>query len=151
VSVNGVTAAPSRLIATAYWQGMRIQTRTAAPTRLYAPNGSGVEKVDSLAGSSIYLMVMLSDRYTSEAVTYAPVYATIKNAAGMAVYHGRMKPTISAFEGPHHGNNVKLPGARQYTIMLRIDPPHQTRHLEYEHVWLQPHTVVKHFTWDGNR
>jgi uncharacterized protein involved in high-affinity Fe2+ transport len=151
VSVNGVRATPSRLIATAYWQGMRIQTRTAAPTLFYMPDGSGVGKVDPAVGSSLYLTVMLSDRYTSEAVTYAPVYATIKNAAGKAVYHGRMEPTISAFEGPYYGNNVKLPGAGQYELILRIDPPHQARHLEYQHVWLQPHTVVEHFTWDGKQ
>ena len=58
-----------------------------------------------------------------------------------------MEPTISAFEGPYYGNNVKLPGAGQYTLVLRIHPPHQARHLEYQNVWLQPHTVVEHFTW----
>ncbi len=151
VSVNGVRKTPSRLIATAYWQGMRIQSRTATPARLYAPNGSGAAKVDPPAGSSIYLMVMLDDRHTTAAVTYAPVYATIRDTAGREVYYGRMEPTISAFEGPYYGNNVKLPGAGQYTLTLRIEPPHQTRHLEYQHVWLQPHTVVERFTWDGQQ
>ena len=148
VSVNGVRATPSRLVGTSYWQGMKIQTRTAAPTTIYMPR-DGLEKPVPAAGASVELMVMLNDRYTSEAVTYAPVYATIKNAAGKVVYNGRMPPTISAFEGPYYGNNIKLPGAGRYTLTLRIDPPHQARHLEYQHVWLKPHTVTEHLTWDG--
>jgi len=97
------------------------------------------------------MMVMLKDRDTSEAVTYAPVYARIKSAVGKVVYHGRMEPTISAFEGPYYGNNIKLPAAGHYTLMLRLDPPHQARHLEYQHVWLRPHTVVEHFAWGGKQ
>jgi uncharacterized protein involved in high-affinity Fe2+ transport len=147
VSVNGVRSTPSRLIATAYWQGMRIQTRTATPTPFYMYNGKVIKSVEPAAGSSFYLMVMLDDQHTNEAVTYAPVYATIKNNAGKVVYHGRMEPTISAFQGPYYGNSVKLPGAGRYTLTLRIDPPHQARHLEYQHVWLHPHTVTEHFTW----
>ena len=151
VSVNGVRATPSRLIATAYWQGMTIQTRRAAPTSFYMSDSKVVKKVDPAAGSSFYMMVMLNDQHTSEAVTYAPVYATIKSAVGKVVYHGRMEPTISAFEGPYYGNNITLPGAGHYTLTLRIDPPHQARHLEYQHVWLQPHTVVEHFAWGGKQ
>jgi uncharacterized protein involved in high-affinity Fe2+ transport len=150
VSVNGDRATPSRLIATAYWQGMRIQTRRAAPTTFYESDSKVVKKFDPAAGSSLYMMVMLNDQHTSEAVTYAPVCATIKSAVGKVVYHGRMEPTISAFEGPYYGNNIRLPGAGRYTLMLRIDPPHQARHLEYQHVWLQPHTVVEQFAWGGN-
>jgi uncharacterized protein involved in high-affinity Fe2+ transport len=147
LSVNGVRATPSRLIATADWQGMRIQTRTAAPTRFYMYDGQGIRSVDPAAGSSFYLMVMLDDKDTSEAITYAPVYATIKSAAGKVVYHGEMEPTTSAFDGPYYGNNVKLPGAGRYTLTLRIDAPHEARHLEYRHVWLHPHTVVERLIW----
>lgn len=151
VSVNGVKATASRLITTAYWQGMRIQTRTATPTPFYMYNGGAVKSVAPAAGSSFYLMVLLDDRDTSEAITYAPVYATIKGAAGKVVYHGQMEPTTSAFEGPYYGNNVKLPGAGRYTLTLRIDPPLQARHLEYAHIWLKPHTLVEHFVWDGKQ
>jgi hypothetical protein len=147
VSVNGVRATPSRLIATAYWQGMRIQTRTAVPTRFYMYDGDVIKSVDPAAGSSFYLMVMLDDRATSEAITYAPVYATITKAAGEVAYHGQLEPTTSAFDGPYYANNVKLPDAGRYTLTLRIDPPLQARHLEYEHVWLKPHTVIEHFVW----
>ena len=82
VSVNGSRATQSRLIATAYWQGMRIQTRTATPRAFCMPDGNAIKKVDPVSGSSFYLMVMLNDRYTSEAVTYAPVYATIRSSVG---------------------------------------------------------------------
>jgi uncharacterized protein involved in high-affinity Fe2+ transport len=150
VSVNGVKAAPSRLVATAYWQGMKIQTRTADPTPFYMDEGTAVKPADPAAGSSFYLMVMLNDRETNEAVTYAPVYATIKSSAGKVVYNGQMEPTISAFDGPYYGNNVKLPGAGRYTLALRIEPPRQARHVEYENVWLAPHTVVEHLVWDGH-
>jgi uncharacterized protein involved in high-affinity Fe2+ transport len=147
VSVNGVRATRSTLIATEYWQGMRIQTRTAKPTRFYMYDGDGLRSVDPASGSSFYLMVMLDDRGTNQAITYAPVSATIKNAGGATVYRGPLEPTSSAFDGPYYGNDVKLPGAGHYTLSLRIGPPHQARHLEYQHVWLRPHTVVEHFVW----
>lgn len=147
VAVNGVRASPSRLMANAYWQGMRIQTRRAAPRPFYVPQGPAIRRVDPPGGSSFYLMVLLNDRRTGEAVTYAPVYATIRSSVGKVVYQGRMEPTISAFEGPYYGNNVELPQAGHYTLVLRIDPPRQSRHLEYQHVWLQPHTIVEHFSW----
>jgi len=150
VAVNGVRATPSRVIATAYWQGMKIQTRTATPTTVYMPGSGGIKQIDP-AGSGVYMTVMLNDRYTGEAVTYAPVYATVENAAGKTVYRGRLQPTISAFEGPYYGNNIKLPGSGRYALTLRIDPPHQARHLEYQHVWLKPHVVVEHFSWTGDQ
>ena len=149
VSVNGVKATPSHLIATAYWQGMKIQTRTATPTIFYMLGGGGIKQIDP-TGSGVYMMVMLNDRHTGEAVTYAPVYATVANAAGETVYRTRLQPTISAFLGPYYGNNIRLPGFGRYTLALRIDPPHQARHLEYQHVWLKPHVVVEHFSWSGD-
>jgi uncharacterized protein involved in high-affinity Fe2+ transport len=78
------------------------------------------------------------------------VYATIKSSAGKVVYNGQLEPTISAFDGPYYGNNVKLPGAGRYTLALRIEPPRQARHVEYENVWLAPHTVVEYLVWDGH-
>jgi Fe2+ transport protein len=150
-SVNGVKAPRSRLITTSYWQGMRIQTRSANPMSYYMPASKALRKISPPAGSSFYMMVMLDDEHTSEAVTYAPVYATIKSSSGNVVYSGRLEPTISAFEGPYYGNNVKLPRAGHYTLTVRIDPPHQARHLEYQHVWLHPHTVTEHFVWSGKQ
>ncbi len=126
---------------------MRIQTRTATPTPFYIYDGKVVKRLDPTAGSSFYLMVMLSDRDTGEAITYAPVYATIKNAGGKVVSHGQLEPTTSAFEGSFYGSDVKLPRADRYTLTLRIDPPHEARHLEYQHVWLRPHTVVERIHW----
>jgi uncharacterized protein involved in high-affinity Fe2+ transport len=147
VAVNGVSRTPSRLIANAYWQGMKIQTRMSAASPVFISDGSVTKRVGPAAGSSFYMSVRLDDEHTSEPVTYAPVYATIKSAGGNVVYHGQMDPTISAFNGPYYGNNVKLPSAGRYTLTLRIDPPRQARHIEYQHVWLQPHTVVEHFNW----
>ena len=67
------------------------------------------------------------------------------------VYSGVMEPTISAFTGPYYGSNVKLPGPGEYKVMLRINPPRQARHLEYQHVWLTAHTVVEYVAWDGKQ
>ncbi len=146
-SVNGVRSTPSRLIATAYWQGMRIQTRTASPTTFYTDEGKVMKSVAPPAGSSAYMMVMLNDRHTGEPITYVPVSATVENSSGKVVYDRSMQPTISAFNGPFYGNNVSLPGPGHYTLALRIEPPRQARHLEYQRVWLKPHTVIEHFTW----
>jgi uncharacterized protein involved in high-affinity Fe2+ transport len=145
--VNGVRAAPSRSIATTYWQGMRIQTRIASPRPVYTDLGGIMKSEPGVIGSNVYMMVMLNDKHTDQPITYAPVFATIRDSAGSVVYSGSMQPTISAFEGPFYGNNVRLPGAGRYTLTLRIDPPHQARHLEYQHVWLKPHTVIEHFSW----
>ncbi len=146
-SVNGVRSTPSRLIATAYWQGMRIQTRTASPSTFYTDEGKVMKRVAPPARSSAYMMVMLNDRHTGEPITYVPVSATVEDSSGKVVYDGSMRPTISAFNGPFYGNNVGLPGPGRYTLRLRIDPPHQARHLEYQHVWLKPHTVIERFSW----
>ncbi len=146
-SVNGVGPTPSRPIATAYWQGMRIQVRAASARSIYSDIGGAGKPDPAPIGSNAYMMVMLNDRHTGEPITYAPVSATIRDSGGIVVYRGSMRPTISAFDGPFYGSNVKLPGAGHYTVTLRIDPPHQARHLEYQRVWLKPHTVTEHFTW----
>ncbi len=147
VPVGGARATAPRLIATSYWQGMRIQARMAPTRPVYVYGDSGIRRVAPPAGSSFYMMVMLNDRHTDEPVTYVPVSATIKNSAGTVVYENSMQPTISPSSGPFYGNNVRLPGPGRYSLALRIEPPRQARHLEYQHVWLKPHTVVEHFTW----
>ena len=54
---------------------------------------------------------------------------------------------ISAYMGPHYGNDVSLPGAGKYQMSLLVSPPVSARHIEYEHVWLHPHRVNVTFHW----
>ena len=56
-------------------------------------------------------------------------------------------PMISRYMGPHYGNDVALPGAGTYQLSLLISPPVSARHLEYQGVWLKPHTVTFTFRW----
>jgi uncharacterized protein involved in high-affinity Fe2+ transport len=96
--------------------------------------------------TSFHLMVMLSDAHTGVAIPYATVWATIKKA-GKVVYDERQWPMISAFMGPHYGNDVSLPGAGSYQLSLLISPPVSARHLEYQNVWLKPHRVNLTINW----
>jgi uncharacterized protein involved in high-affinity Fe2+ transport len=79
-------------------------------------------------------------------IPYAGVWATISKA-GKVVYDERQWPMLSAFMGPHYGNNVVLPGAGNYELTLLISPPVSARHLEYKNVWLHPHRVTVSFHW----
>ncbi len=146
--VNGVRPVASQVLATAYWQGMKVQARTMTPVSFVVFRGNGKEQmIHPPKGTSFHLMVMLNDQHTGVAIPYAGVWATILNAAGKVVYDDQQWPMISAYMGPHYGNNVSLPGAGRYTLKLLISPPVAARHLEYAHVWQHQHTIVEHFTW----
>lgn len=146
--VNGVKPVASQTIASADWQGMTIQARTMTPVPFLIFTGTRERMVRPPKGTSFHLMVMLNDQHTGVAIPYASVWATILNRAGKVVYDEQQLPMISAYMGPHYGNNVALPTAGRYTLKLLISPPVSARHLEYQHVWLRPHTVKVGFTWN---
>jgi Fe2+ transport protein len=147
-SVNGIKPVASQVLATADWQGMEIQARTMTPTTFVVFDGGGHEQMfKANKKMSFHLMIMLDDQHTKVPIPYAGVWATILNSAGKTVFSERQWPMLSAYMGPHYGNNVTLPGAGHYTLKLLVSPPVAARHLEYAHVWLKPHTVVEHFTW----
>jgi len=144
-AVNGIKPTPTQILASTEWQGMKIEARamTAVPFVIF--NGTK-EQVVKPNGASFHLMVMLNDAHTNVAIPYAGVWATISKG-GKLVYDERQWPMISAFMGPHYGNDVKLPGAGTYQLSLLISPPVSARHVEYQNVWLQPHRVNVSFTW----
>jgi uncharacterized protein involved in high-affinity Fe2+ transport len=147
-SVNGVKPVASQVLATAYWQGMKIQARTMTPTAFVVFDGKGHEQMMKPAkNASFHLMIMLNDQHTGFAIPYAGVWATILNSAGKVVYDEQQWPMISAYMGSHYGNNVTLPGAGHYKLKLQISPPVSARHLEYQHVWQTTHKVTESFTW----
>jgi hypothetical protein len=145
-AVNGIKPIPSQLLATATWQGMRIEARTMTAVPFVIFNGSSEQMVKPPKGTNFHLMVMLNDAHTNEPIPYASVWATFtKN--GKVIYDERQWPMLSAFMGPHYGNNVQLSGAGKYKLTLLITPPVSARHLEYQHVWLVPHRVTVAFNW----
>lgn len=146
MEVNGIKPVPTQVLATASWQGMKIQARTmtAAPFILF--NGTTEQMIKPGPKTSFHLMVMLNDSHTGVTIPYAGVWATISEN-GKVVYDERQWPMLSAFMGPHYGNNVSLPGAGNYQLSLLISPPVSARHLEYENVWLKPHRVTVSFHW----
>ncbi len=145
-SVNGVKPVPSQVLATADWQGMEIQARTMTPIPFYIYNGTKMQEVKPGKHASFHLMVMLNDRHTNEPIPYAGVWATIRKA-GKVIYDERQWPMLSAYMGPHYGNDVTLPGAGHYKLSLLISPPVSARHVEYKNVWLKPHRVTMTFSW----
>jgi hypothetical protein len=146
-SVNGIKPVPSQVLATADWQGMKIQARTMTPTTFVVFNGTREQLVKPTKLTSFHLMVLLSDAHTGVAIPYAGVWATISKD-GKVVYDERQWPMISAFMGPHYGNNVQLPGAGHYQLKLLISPPVSARHLEYRNVWTKQHRVTTSFSWN---
>ncbi len=54
---------------------------------------------------------------------------------------------LSAYIGPHYGDNVSLPGAGTYQLSLLVGPPVAARHLEYQNMWLSPHRLTASFHW----
>jgi Fe2+ transport protein len=145
-AVNGIKPIPSQLLATTTWQGMRIEARTMTAVPFVIFNGSSEQMVKPPKGTNFHLMVMLNDAHTNEPIPYASVWATFaKN--GKVIYDERQWPMLSAFMGPHYGNNVQLAGAGKYKLTLLITPPVSARHLEYQHVWLEPHRVTVAFNW----
>jgi uncharacterized protein involved in high-affinity Fe2+ transport len=145
-SVNGVKPVASQVLATADWQGMKIQARTMTPIPFYTYNGTKLQKIKPSKRASFHLMVMLNDAHTNEPIPYATVWATIKKN-GKVVYDHSQWPMISAYMGPHYGDNVTLPGAGHYQLSLLIGPPVSARHVEYQKVWLKPHRVTVDFNW----
>jgi Fe2+ transport protein len=147
MEVNGIKPIPSQVLATTDWQGMKItaRTMTAAPFIIY--NGTSEQVVKPTAKTSFHLMVMLNDAHTNVPIPYAGVWATISKA-GKVIYDERQWPMLSAFMGPHYGNNVQLPGGGTYQLTLLVSPPVSARHMEYAHFWLHPHRVTVSFHWN---
>jgi uncharacterized protein involved in high-affinity Fe2+ transport len=146
--INGVPQpVASKVLATTNWQGMTIQARTMTPATFVVYNGKTETYVRPTKRTSFHLMVMLNDEYTKEPIPYASVWAEILNNHGKVVYSEQQWAMLSAYMGPHYGNNVALPGPGHYRLKLEISPPVAARHLEYAHVWLKPHTVTESFTW----
>jgi Fe2+ transport protein len=145
MSVDGIKAVPTQVLATADWQGMKITARamTAVPFVIY--NGTS-EHLVKPGNSSFHLMVMLNDAQTNVPIPYANVWATIRKA-GKIVYDAQQWPMISRYMGPHYGNDVRVPGAGTYQLSLLVSPPVSARHVEYENVWLKPHRVTFTFHW----
>ncbi len=146
-SVNGIKPVASQVLATADWQGMKIQARTMTPTSFVVDNGTSMTLEKATPKMSFHLMVVLSDAHTGVAIPYAAVWVTIFDAAGKRVYNQRQWPMLSAYMGPHYGNNVTLPDPGRYRLSIQVSPPVAARHLEYQHVWLKTHTVTASFTW----
>jgi hypothetical protein len=145
-AVNGIKPIPSQLLASTEWQGMKIQARTMTAVPFVVFNGTKERMVQPPTNTSFHLMVMLNDAHTSEPIPYASVWATFSKG-GKVVYDEQQWPMLSAFMGPHYGNNVQLPGAGSYKLSLLISPPVSARHLEYKDVWLKPHRVTVSFNW----
>jgi len=67
---------------------------------------------------------------------------------------GMMMPMVAS-DGPHYGDNVKLPGTGKYKLILRIDNPSRTgfgRHTDKETgvgPWFKPFTVEWEFNYLG--
>jgi uncharacterized protein involved in high-affinity Fe2+ transport len=148
VSVDGIKPVPTQTLATASWQGMKVQARamTAVPFVIY--DGTSERMVKPAKHTTFHLMVDLNDSRTGVAIPYAGVWVTIKQGAKL-VYDERMWPMISEYMGPHYGNDVSLPGKGTYQLSVLISPPVSARHVEYQNVWLHPHRVTTSFTWSG--
>jgi len=146
VTAGGIKAVPTQTLATASWQDMMISARamTAVPFVIF--NGTHERTVKPPKDVSFHMMIMLSDARTKVPIPYASVWATIRKA-GKIVYDERQWPMLSEYMGPHYGNDVALPGAGSYQLSLLISPPVSARHMEYDHVWLKPHTVTMSFDW----
>jgi uncharacterized protein involved in high-affinity Fe2+ transport len=146
MSVNGIKPIPTQVLASTTWEGMKItaQAMTAVPFVVY--NGTKATEIKPGPRTSFHLMVMLNDAHTGVPIPYATVWATISKA-GHIYYDDRQWPMLSAYMGPHYGNNVSVPGAGTYDLSLLISPPVSARHIEYAHVWLKPHRVNLTFAW----
>lgn len=146
MSVNGIKPIPTQVLASTTWEGMKItaQAMTAVPFVVY--NGTKTTEIKPGPKTSFHLMVMLDDAHTGVPIPYATVWATISKE-GHIYYDDRQWPMLSAYMGPHYGNNVSVPGPGTYDLSLLISPPVSARHIEYAHVWLKPHRVNLTFTW----
>jgi hypothetical protein len=151
-TVNGIKAVPTQLLASATWQGMKIEARTMTPSTFLEYEGTNangsvrLHTVRPTKQDSFHLMVMLDDIHSNYPIPYAQVWATISKA-GKIVYDDEQWPMLSEYMGPHYGNNVVLPGAGHYQLSLLISPPAASRHLEYQGMWMSPHRVNVSFNW----
>ena len=145
-SAGGINAVPMQVLGTATWQGMKITADAMTPVPFLIYNGTSMQEVKPAKNVSFHLMVLLNDAQTGVVIPYASVWATIKEGAKTS-YDGSLWPMISRYMGPHYGNDVSLPGAGTYTMSLLVSPPVSARHLEYQDVWLKPHTVTFTFHW----
>jgi Fe2+ transport protein len=145
-AVAGVKPVPTQVLGKGTWQGMSItaQAMTAVPFVIF--NGTSERMVKVPRHTSFHLMVLLTDAQTHVPIPYASVWATISKASKV-VYDERQWPMLSRYMGPHYGNDVGLPGAGNYKLSLLISPPVSARHVEYQHVWLNPHRVTFTFHW----
>jgi uncharacterized protein involved in high-affinity Fe2+ transport len=145
-SAGDIYAVPMQVLGTATWQGMKITADAMTPVPFLVYNGTSMQEVKPAKNVSFHLMVTLNDAQTGVVIPYASVWATIKQGA-KAPFDGTLWPMISRYMGPHYGDDVSLPGAGTYQLSLLVSPPVSARHLEYQDVWLKPHTVSFTFHW----
>ena len=150
-TIGGIRPVPTQVVGSADWQGMKITAQLMTPVPFVVFNGTSEHLFKVSKKTSFHLMVMLNDAQTGVPIPYASVWATIRNARGAVVFDEQQWPMISRYMGPHYGNDVSLPGAGRYQLSLLVGPPETGRHLEYEDVWLHPHTVHLSFTWNPLR
>ena len=149
--INGVPLPVAmREVASADWQGMKIQVQTTTPVRFVVFTGSKEQTIYPPKGSSFHLMVMLNDEHTGEPIPYSSsVWATITNSKGKIVFNHMQWPMISAYMGPHFGDDVPhLPSGR-YKLTVLIGPQTAARTSEYKDVWLKTHTMTVNFDWNA--
>jgi hypothetical protein len=145
-AASGVQAVPTQVLGTAIWQGMKVTADAMTPVPFLVYNGTSMREVNPPRNTSFHLMVLLNDAQTNVVIPYASVWGTITQG-GKTPFDESLWPMISRYMGPHYGNDVALPGAGSYQLKLLISPPVSARHLEYQGVWLKPHTVTFTFRW----
>jgi hypothetical protein len=143
---DGIKAVPMQVLGTATWQGMKITADAMTPVPFLVYNGTSMREVMPAKNVSFHLMVLLNDAQTGVVIPYASVWATIKQGV-KTPFDGSLWPMISRYTGPHYGDDLSLPGAGTYQLTLLVSPPVSARHLEYQDVWLKPHTVSFTFHW----
>jgi hypothetical protein len=145
-SADGVYPVPTQVLGTAVWQGMKITADAMTPVPFLVYNGTAMQTVNPPKDTSFHLMVLLNDAQTNVVIPYASVKGTITEGS-KTPFSDNLWPMISRYMGPHYGNDVALPGDGTYKLTLLVSPPVSARHLEYQGVWLKPHTVTFTFHW----
>jgi hypothetical protein len=145
-AADNVKPVPTQVIGTTVWQGMRITADAMTPVPFLIYNGTTMQPVNPPKNVSFHLMVLLNDAQTNVVIPYASVWGTIKEGSKTS-FDESLWPMISRYMGPHYGNDVVLPGSGTYQLSLLISPPVSARHVEYQGVWLKPHTVTFTFRW----
>lgn len=143
---SGVTPVPAQTLGTAVWQGMKITAMAMTPVPFDIYNGTTMQLVKPPKNVSFHLMVLLNDAQTNVVIPYASVWGTIKEGS-KTPFDESLWPMISRYMGPHYGNDVVLPGSGTYQLSVLVSPPVSARHVEYQDVWLKPHTVTFTFHW----